>query len=47
MKIEKFKKLKNGMYELQIDNYDKILTYEEVILEYELLLNKDLTTKKL
>ncbi len=47
MKIEKFKKLKNGVYELQLDNYDKILTYEEVILKYELLLNKNITPKKL
>ena len=43
MKIEKFKKLKSGMYELQLENYDKLFTYEEVILEYELLLKKEIT----
>lgn len=43
MKIEKFKKLKSGMYELQLENYDKLFTYEEVILKYELLLKKEIT----
>ena len=43
MKIEKFKKLKSGMYELQLENYDKLFTYEEVILKYELLLKKTIT----
>ena len=47
MKIEKFKKLKNGVYELQLDNYDKILTYEEVILKYELLINREISSKTL
>ena len=31
------------MYELQLENYDKLFTYEEVILEYELLLKKEIT----
>ena len=43
MKIEKFKKLKNGMYELQLDNFDKLFTYEEIILEEELLISKKIT----
>ena len=43
MKIEKFKKLKNGMYELQLDNFDKIFTYEEIILSENLLISKNIT----
>lgn len=42
MKIEKFKKLKSGMYELQLEDFDKLFTYEEVILKYELLLKKEI-----
>ena len=47
MKIEKFKKLKNGIYELQLDNYEKIYTYEEIILEEELLLKRQITTSQI
>ena len=47
MKIEKFKKLKDGVYELKLDNNDVIFTYEEVILKFELLINKELDKKKL
>ena len=47
MKIEKFKKLKNGMYELQLDNYDKLLTYEEIILEEQLLISKEITPSQM
>ena len=47
MKIEKFKKLKNGMYELQLDNYDKLFTYEEIILEEELLISKKITPSQM
>lgn len=47
MKIEKFKKLKNGMYELQLDNYDKLFTYEETILSEELLISKKITPSQL
>lgn len=47
MKIEKFKKLKSGMYELQLDNYEKIFTYEEIILSEELLISKEITSLQL
>lgn len=47
MKIEKFKKLKDGVYELKLDNEDIIFTYEEVILKFELLINKEIDSKKL
>lgn len=47
MKIEKFKKLKNGMYELQLDNYDKLFTYEEIILEENLLISKKITPSQM
>lgn len=47
MKIEKFKKLKDGVYELKLDNEDVIFTYEEVILKFELLINKNIDNKKL
>lgn len=47
MKIEKFKKLKDGVYELKLDNDEVIFTYEEVILKFELLIDKNLDSKKL
>lgn len=40
MKIEKIKKLKSGKYKLEIDN-DKIITYDDVILNNNLLFNKE------
>ena len=47
MKIEKFKKLKDGVYELKLDNENIIFTYEEVILKFELLINREIDNKKL
>ncbi len=40
MKIEKFKKLANGRYQLSLDDGNTLQLYEEVILKYELLLKK-------
>ena len=40
MKIEKYKKLKNGKYELILDDGQKLQLYEEVILKYNLLITK-------
>ena len=42
MKIIKYKKKKNNIYELELENADKIDLYEEVILKFNLLLSKDL-----
>ena len=42
MKIEKYKKLKNGKYELIIEGADPLELYEETILEYNLLLTKNI-----
>lgn len=43
MKIEKFTKLKNGMYKLHLENDTDILAHEELILKKNLLLTKDIT----
>lgn len=38
MKINKYKKKKNGLYEVEFENGKTLNLYEEVILKYELLL---------
>lgn len=45
MKIEKFKKLANGRYQLSLDDGNTLQLYEEVILKYELLLKKKIDSK--
>ena len=42
MKIEKIKKTKSGKYILELDNNEKITTYDEVILNNNLLFNKEI-----
>lgn len=46
MKILKYKKLSNGQYNVNFDNRD-INLYEDVILKYELLLKKEISSKLL
>ena len=47
MKIEKFKKMANGRYQLTLDNGEQLQLYEEVILKYELLLKKEIQKDKM
>lgn len=47
MKINKFKKKHNNLYELTLDNNTKVSLYDEIILKYELLVKKELDIKKL
>ena len=47
MKIEKYKKLTNGMYQVFFDNYDNVILHEDVILKYELLIKKEIDEKSL
>lgn len=42
MKIEKYKKLKNGKYELIMEYGEKIELYEDTILKFNLLLTKNI-----
>ena len=42
MQISKYKKLKNNVYEVTLENDEKIKLYEDVILKEELLLKKDI-----
>lgn len=42
MEVKKIKKLKNGKYKLQLDNDQKIVTYDEVILNHHLLYDKNI-----
>lgn len=42
MKISTIKKLKNGKYKLLLANKEQILTYDSVILENNLLFNKEI-----
>lgn len=46
MKILKYKKKKNGQYELELESGEKLSLYEEVILKYELLLKKKVDEKE-
>lgn len=41
MKIEKIKKMKNGKYKLKFDNGKELATYDNVILENNLLFHKE------
>ena len=45
MKILKYRKGSNGKYKLLLDNGMELVLYEEVILEYSLLLNKVIDDK--
>jgi len=42
MNIIKFKKQKNGFYQLYLEDGDVLLLHEEVILKHQLLLNRKL-----
>ena len=46
MKILKYKKKKNGQYELQLESSEVLSLYEEVILNFELLLKKSIDDKE-
>ena len=43
MRIERFKKLKDNRYEIYLDNYEKLILYDDVIVKYALLGQKDFT----
>ncbi len=45
MKIEKIKKLSNNKYKIVFDNKESITTYEDVILEENILYKKELDTE--
>lgn len=47
MKILKYKKKRNGQYELQLESQKSLDLYEEVILQFELLLKKDISDYEL
>ena len=47
MIIEKYKKRANGIYTLYFNDFTTIDLYEEIILEYELLIVKELTKETL
>lgn len=47
MEIKKFKKLKNNIYELELDNGSLVKLYDDVIVKYSLLINKKIDSKLL
>ena len=47
MKIEKIKKLNSGKYKIELDDKNKIITYDDVILKHNLLFDKELDSSKL
>lgn len=47
MIIKKIKKLKNSKYQIEFESGEKIVTYDEVILKYNLLYKKELDTHEL
>ena len=46
MEIKKYKKVKNGKYQVEIGD-KTILLYDDIIIKYQLLLKKELTKKEL
>ena len=42
MQINKFSKNKNGMYTIYLDNKDKLIVHEDLILKYDLLIKKEI-----
>ena len=42
MKITNYRKRRNNTYEITLDNYNKFNLYDDVILKYNLLVNKEL-----
>ncbi len=46
MKILKYKKKKNGQYELMLESGEELSLYEEVILNFDLLLKKSISDDK-
>ena len=46
-KISSFKTKKGGIYEITLDNHEKVNLYDDVILKYNLLLSKEIDEKKL
>lgn len=47
MKIERFTRLKNGQYKLNLDDNSNILLHEDLILKYELLIHKEINNQKI
>lgn len=47
MEVKTYKKVKSNMYEVVFDNGDRYKLYDDVILKYELLIEKTLDKKKL
>ncbi len=47
MTINSFKKMKNGKYKLMIDNNEELILYEDIIIKYNLLINKKLNEELL
>lgn len=47
MKILKYKKTTKGKYKIYLDNDNELVLYEDVILKYNLLLNKEIDEKAL
>ena len=47
MEIKSYKKCSNNTYEIRLDNGEKYRLYEDVIIDYELLINKNVTSTKL
>ena len=47
MKILKYEKIKNGMYQVSFDNNYTVDLHEEIILKYDLLIKKEANEKEL
>lgn len=47
MEIKNYKRIRNNIYEIELDNFKKFKLYDDIILKYELLIDKRLTEKKL
>lgn len=47
MKIEKIKKMNSGKYKIELEDKNKIVTYDDVILKHNLLFDKEIDSNKI
>lgn len=47
MEVKTYKKIRNNLYEITLSNGEKFKLYDDIILKYELLIERKVTDKKL
>lgn len=47
LEVKSYKKVKSNIYEIELNNFDKYKIYDDIILKYELLIDKRIDKNKL